>query len=137
MPTGVFLGAFPDARFVFTRSYVHTLSFLGDSVDYDNAGDTFTMWIDRPTGYGVTYVLKPFIQPWSSNHYTLDHVVDDCWWHYGFDGIHHNQAYTVNYWWVGSPSRPHLTIVQPLAGTMRKDYVLPPAPPTYWLPPNL
>jgi len=133
--TGVYLGSYPAPQFAFPRSYAAQLSFMGDSLDYDQAGDTFTMWIDRPTGYGVTYVLFPFVQPWSSNRYTLDHIVYDCWWHQFFDGVHHPQAFTTNFWWRGTPSRPTITIVQPLAGTLEKFVHLDSAPPGYWLPP--
>jgi len=133
MPTGVFLGAYPSPRFAFTRSYVEKLEILGDSNDVDVSGDQYTMWIDRPTGYGVTYILNSYIKPWSSNGYTLDHVVYDCWWHYGFDGIHHPQAFTVNCWPRGSFSLTTLTLVQPLAGTASYSEYLPSSPANYWL----
>ena len=110
MTTGVYLGGSPSDRFSFTRSYAYQLSIIGDTNDIDQAGDTFTMWIDRGIGYGITYVLQPYILPWSSNHYTLDFVVYDCWWHAFFDGIHHPQAFTVNYWWRSTPIKPTLSL---------------------------
>lgn len=135
MTTGIYLGGYPSNKFSFTRSYAIQLEILGDSNDVDVSGDTYTMWIDRPTGYGVTYVLNDFIKPWSSNGYTLDYVVYDCWWHQFFDGIHHPQAFTVNFWWRGTPTIATLTLVQPLAGTASYRELLPPAPPGYWLAP--
>lgn len=137
MTTGVYLGGYPSDKFSFTRSYASVLSFIGDSADFDVSGDTFTMWIDRSIGYGITYILNDFIQPWSSNGYTLDYVVYDCWWHAYFDGVHHPQSFTVNYWWRGDPLQPNLSIIQPVGGVLVKEYTLPPAPPTYWLPPSL
>ena len=132
MPTGIYLGGYPSNKFSFTRSYACSLSFLGDSGDFDQDGDTFTMWIDRPTGYGVTYVLRPYILPWSSNGYTLDYVVDDCWWHQFFDSVHHPQAFTVNFWFRGDPVRPTITVVQPLAGSIETFFSLEGAPAGYW-----
>lgn len=135
MTTGVYLGGYPGNTFAFPRSYMHQLSLLGDSSDTEQSGDVFTMWINRAIGYGVTYVLQPYILPWSSNRYTLDFVVYDCWWFANFDGIHHPQGFTVNYWWRGSPARPTITLVQPLAGTQESFFEIPPPPPDYWLPP--
>jgi hypothetical protein len=135
MTTGIYLGGYPSDKFSFTRSYACCLSFLGDSADVEQSGDTFTMWIDRPTGYGITYILRPYILPWSSNGYTLDYVVHDCWWHQHFNGIRHPQVFTVNFWFRGSPVRPTLTIVQPAAGVQEKFFPLPGAPSAYWLPP--
>ena len=135
MTTGVYAGGYPSNHFAFTRSYITELSIMGDTNDVDRVGDTFTMWIDRSIGYGVTYVLQPYILPWSSNHYTVDYVVYDCWWHAFFDGVHHPQIYAVNVWWRNTPIRQTLSIVQPAAGTMEKHFAIPAAPPTYWLPP--
>ena len=134
MTTGVFLGAYPSPQFAFPRSYAYQLSFIGDTTDYDQAGDQFTMWIDRLIGYGITYVLNSYVQPWSSNRYTLDHVVYDCWWHAFFDGVHHPQAYTVNFWTRGSPLRNTVSIIQPLGGTLEKFVHLDQAPMNYWTP---
>lgn len=136
MTTGVYLGGFPSNKFAFPRSYAYQLSFLGDTVDYDQSGDTFTMWIDRGIGYGITYVLHPYILPWSSNRYTLDYVVYDCWWHAFGDGIHHPQGFTVNFWWRTTPEKPTLSIIQPLGGTLEKVVHLDGQPPGYWLPPT-
>lgn len=135
MPTGIYLGGYPSDKFSFTRSYVAQLVIQGDTGDIDQAGDTFTMWIDRSIGYGITYILNDFIQPWSSNGYTLDFVVYDCWWHAFFDGVHHPQAFTVNYWWRGTPIRPVLSIIQPAGGVVETFIDIPGAPPDYWLPP--
>lgn len=137
MPTGVYLGGFPSPEFAFTRSYAAQLGFYGDSTDIDQSGDTFTVWLDRPTGYGIVYVLNDFIQPWSSNRYTLDFVVADCWWIYNFDGFHHPQAFTVNYWWRGFPLRPTISLIQPSAGSLETFIPLPHSPVDYWLPPVL
>lgn len=137
MTTGVYLGGFPSSHFALPRSYYFQLSLLGDSGDVDQAGDTLTMYISRPLNYGIVYVLNPFVIPWSSNRYTLDYIVYDCWWFFGFDGVHHPQAYTVNYWQRGSPARDTLTIVQPLAGTIETFIPIDPPPPSYWLPPPL
>ena len=134
MTTGVYLGSYPDARFVYTRSYAAILQIVGDTNDVDVSGDFLTMWIDRSIGYGITYELYPFVKPWSSNHYTLDHVVFDCYWHAFFDSVHHPQAYTTNFWWVGAPVRPTISIIQPAAGISTFDIVLPPPPPGYWSP---
>lgn len=134
MTTGNYLGGYPGNTFAFPRSYVTQLSVLGDSADVEFSGDLVTMFISRPLNYGVAYILQPYIQPWSSNRYTLDFVVQDCWWFFGLDGVHHVQDFTVNVWWRGTPARPTLTLVQPLAGTQEAFLDLPPAPPDYWLP---
>jgi len=131
--TGIYLGGYPSDKFVFTRAYAEFIEVLGDTNDVDNTDDTYTMWIDRSIGYGITYVLRPYIKPWSSNHYSLDYVVDDCWWHAFFDSVHHPQAYTVNFWARGSSNALTLTLVQPAGGSASYKRALPPAPPTYWL----
>lgn len=136
MTTGIYLGGYPSDRFSFTRSYAAQLSIIGDTGDIDQFGDTLIMWIDRSIGYGITYVLKPWIIPWSSNGYTLDFVVHDCWWHAFFDGIHHAQVFTVNYWWRGDPQRPVISIIQPGGGVVETFIHIDGPPPNYWLPPN-
>ena len=137
MTTGVYLGSSPDARFTFNRAYMYQLSFIGDTNDIDQFGDTFTMWIDRSIGYGITYVLNSYIQPWTSNSYTLDHVVYDCWWHAFFDSVHHPQAFTTNWWWRGTPGKPTVSIIQPTAGTIETFHPVDQAPPTYWGSPTM
>lgn len=134
MTTGVYLGGYPSDKFSFTRSYACQISIIGDTGDIDQSGDIFTMWIDRSIGYGITYVLNPFILPWSSNGYTLDYVVYDCWWHAFFDGVHHPQAYTVNFWFRDDPVRATISIVQPLGGVVETFIHLDGAPDDYWLP---
>jgi hypothetical protein len=134
MPVGVFLGAYPSAQFAFPRSYAYQLSLLGQSNDVEQFGDKFIQWIDRSIGYGVTYVLNDFILPWSSNRYTLDHVVYDCWWHAFFDGVHHPQAYTVNFWVRGSPLLNTITLVDPALQTHEAFIALSPSPTGYWTP---
>jgi len=109
------------------------LEILGDTNDVDVSGDTYTMWIDRPTGYGITYVLNDYIKPWSSNGYTLDHIVYDCWWHQFFTGIHNPQVFTTNFWARGADNVWTITIVQPGGGTQSYIEQLPPAPSGYWL----
>lgn len=134
MTTGIYLGGSPSNKFAFYRSYAYVLTTLGDSNDIEVDGNTITMFIDRPTNYGVVYVLNDFIIPWSSNRYTLDYVVYDCWWFSGFDGIHHPQAFTVNFWPRTTLGISGLTIVQPLAGTFEAIIPLPSQPAGYWTP---
>lgn len=134
MTTGVYLGSYPAPQFAFPRSYAIALTTLGDSNDIEISDDTITMYIDRTLNYGVVYVLFPYVIPWSSNRYTLDHIVYDCWWFYGFDGVHHPQAFTTNYWIRTAANVPCVTVVQPLAGTFEAIIPLPSQPPGYWLP---
>ena len=133
--TGVYLGGYPSAQFALNRAYAYQLSFLGATNDLDVSGDTYTLWYDRSIGYGITYVLFPYFKPWSSNRYTLDFIVYDCWWHAFFDGIHHPQGFTVNYWWRDTPKLPTLTIVDPGSSAAEAFSPLPSQPPTYWFPP--
>jgi hypothetical protein len=133
MTTGIYLGSYPDPRFCFTRSYAEFIEVIGDTNDVDVSDNTYIMWIDRSIGYGITYVLNDYIKPWSSNGYTLDHVVYDCWWHAFFDSVHHPQPYTVNFWGRGSNNASTISIIQPAAGTASFVETLPPAPPGYWL----
>lgn len=134
MTTGILIGAVPSPRFAFTRSYISQLGFYGSSNDIDQSGDQFTVWLNRTIGYGIVYVLYPNILPWNSNHYTLDHVVYDCWWIYNFDGVHHPQFYSINWWWRGTPELQTISIVEYAGGAMEKFYTLGNPPSTYWLP---
>jgi len=134
MTTGTYLGGYPSDKFAFPRSYAYLLTTVGDSNDVEVDGDTITMFISRPLNYGIVYVLNDFIWPWSSNRYTLDFVVYDCWWFFGTDGVHHPQAFTVNYWQRAPLGINSISIIQPLAGTFEALIPLPHQPPGYWTP---
>ena len=135
MTTGEYIGGYPSNKFTITRSYAYQLSFLSETADVERSGNTFTVFINRATNFGVVYVIQDWVIPWSSNRLSLDFVVYDCWWFLGGDGVHHPQIFTVNYWWRGSPIKPTLTIVQPGSAGHEKFFALPGAPADYWLPP--
>jgi len=134
MTTGIYLGGYPSDRFVVYRSYYYQLEIVGDSNDVDVVGDTITMWISRPLNYGITYVLNDYVIPWSSNRYTLDFIVYDCWWFFGGSGVHNAQAYTVNFWPRTADLIPTLSIIQPLGGIASFITPLPYQPSTWWTP---
>lgn len=134
MTTGIYVGGFPSAKFGFPRSYAAQFNIYATTTDIDQFGDTFTVWINRTIGYGITFILQPYVLPWSSNYYTLDFLVYDLWWHAFFDGVHHPDTYSMAFTWLGSPARPTITIALSIGGSIENISQLPPAPPTYWYP---
>lgn len=135
MTTGIPVTLAPSAQFAFPRSYVAQLMVLDNVSDVERSGDTITVHLDRSIGYGIVYVLNSYIIPWSSNRYTIDHVIYDCWWFAFFDGVHHPQGYSVYYECRGSPPLPSILIANPAGWTIDNILPIPSAPAGYWLPP--
>lgn len=135
MPTGVPYGYFPSAKFAFPRSYFAQILVSDQAADITRVGNSIHTSIDPLIGYGIWYQIHPNIWPWSSNRYTLDFVVVDCWWEAFFDGVHHPQGYTTNFLYYGTPPLPTLQIANPFISTFNEVIHVTQAPSYYWLPP--
>jgi hypothetical protein len=134
VPTGIPYGYFPSAKFAFPRSYFARILVTDQSPNITLVGNLIHTDIDASIGYGIWYVLDIRIMPWSSNRYTLDFPVIDCWWEAFFDGIHHPQGYEVNFTYHGTPLLPCLEIRNPFIQTDQEVFNVAQAPPNYWLP---
>jgi len=124
----------PQAKFAFPRSYFYEIVVEDQAPTILRVGNNIHTIIDASVGYGIWYIINPKMWAWSSNRYTLDHVVLDCWWEYGFDGVHHPQDYGVA--WNGEPLRlkTHILINNPFLTTNFARFPVDPQPSNYWTP---
>lgn len=132
--TGIFT-YLPNARLAFPRSYIQAISVAAPTTDVDWTGETLLMWLDRSISYGSA--LKFFVPAlaWSSNRYTLDHIVCDAWWFAFGDGIHHPDAATIDCTTSPTTGAPVILVTPSTTGTHKFVVSTGEAPPTYWLPP--
>lgn len=124
----------PQAKFAFPRSYAYQIYVEDQSPNITRVGDYIHTDIDASIGYGIWYKVRPQIWEWSSNRYTLDFVVEDCWWEAFFDGIHHPQDFVVAFASRSTPQIPSIVISNPFIQT---DFVVIPisqAATNYWTP---
>jgi hypothetical protein len=96
--------------------------------------NVITVMYDPLIGYFTTYVIDERFLPWSSNRWTLDFIVVDCWWQAFFDGIHHVQSFTTNHWYRSDPPLATISLINPFASAAEYFIPLPSQPSDYWLP---
>ena len=125
----------PNAQFVILRSYIYKLQFLDETGALFVSGNEFTIALVGSPGYAHVYKIFEHVLDWSSNRYTLDHIVEDCWWRDDANPTHHPQAYSVTYFHDPIDKLPTIKVFNPFSQAASANYVLPPAPPNYWLPP--
>lgn len=135
MGTGVYRGSNKGGRFAFPRSYIKGILVSDQAPNIVRVGNFIHTIIDASVGYGIWYEVYGNFWDWNSNRYTLDFPVIDCWWEYGFNGIHHPQAYATNWTYFGSPPLPYFEIANPFIQTDHVVLPLESAPEDYWIPP--
>jgi hypothetical protein len=122
-------------KFAFPRSYIHQLVVSDQSPNITLTDNVILTTIDITIGYWIVYVLDPRFMAWSSNRYTLDFPVVECYWQAFFDGVHHPQSVATNYIYYGPTPLPSLEVRNPFLVTDQHVFPLAAAPPGYWVPP--
>lgn len=134
MPVGT--GSFiPSGRFAFPRSYVRGIGFdIAGYVVTSSLNSYYWTKISDPNEVW-TITVDPRFYPWSSNRWTLDHVVTDFYYTLAPDPTPHPQPYTLQWWTRDDNLSPYLLLQFAAVDFDEFHYVdLPAAPPTYWRP---
>lgn len=124
----------PSAKFAFPRSYAYQIYVEDQAPTITRVGDYIHTDISSVIGYGIWYKIRPQMWNWSSNRYTLDFVVETCWWEAFFDGIHHDQDYVVALAPRGTSPLMSIVISNPYIQTDFVPFAIAQAPSTYWTP---
>jgi len=132
---GVYVSSSPNKRFALTRSYVRGIQIQDEGTTITQVGSETWSNIPGIPGYRIVYEIRPAVLPWSSNRYTLDFVILNCWWRTNAQPQIHPQTYSVDYVIDSVDKLPYIRIRNPSVVGIKKLFVNPPAPPGYWYPP--
>lgn len=125
----------PQAKFWYLRSYMWGLS-VRINLDGVQDGRFFRFGTGAPGTQLFTISIAERVFDWSSNNYTLDFTIEDSFYQDLPDLTMHPMNYSLAYFAAGDKGRPHWVFF-PFGLPFVDDHFfeLPPAPPTYWLPP--
>lgn len=129
--TGYF---FPQGQFSVQRSYVTAVAFDQDLTLASHSGTTYKFNWMGITSVIFTWTFLPEFFPWSSNSYTLDHLIIESYIQEapGFAIV----PYDFRLWyWPGTPTTPPGVKISPtVTDNTPTFYNLPPRDQPYWLP---
>jgi len=131
---GVYVSSSPSKPFAFPRSYVKGFQIHDEGTSLTISGSEIWSNIPGIPGYRNVYEIRPVVLPWSSNRYTLNYVVLNCWWRTNASPSQHPQAYAVDYIYDPIDKAFWIRIRNPAVVGIRKILTAPPPAPGYWLP---
>jgi len=125
----------PQGQFWFPRSYVYGITiatYVGQTITQGSF--SFTIHAPPPDNTFLRCNLDPRFYVWSSNSWSLDHIVTDFW--YKLDGIGSEIPHDYDLRWVFNATRHRNELLlqwTPLTPTFNA-FNLPAQPLNYWLP---
>lgn len=126
----------PSGTFAFKRSYVAGLWVRHDTGVLTFTDGLLTFIVAGSPDAVVKVYFKPEFVDWSSNRRTLDWIIEDATYEYPPNPTTHPLPFFA--YWIVSPNPPRNCIgIDAMYGSTYTFIELPPAPPTYWLPPPL
>ena len=134
MPT-IGTGTFtPQGQFSFPRSYVGNVAF---PADWDLEGHTLHQFVFNDFRFYNDRIFCNLYSPlwaWSSNSYTLDHVVVDLFYHALPSTLDTPPPYTLKFLPATPLHAATLALTSPFFSTTLQYFPLPPVDQPYWLP---
>lgn len=126
----------PNVKFAFPRSYIEGIYIRHDAGAVTLTGNLLTYIVaGSPDAIVRVWFAENFI-PWSSNRWTLDHVVIDASYEYPTGG--QNRPLPSFLSWMTPPGRHRASLYfDSWYGALNTLVMLPSAPSDYWLPPPL
>lgn len=128
----------PDGGFAFIRAYVPQITFgFAANAIITHSAEQF--YITDGNNLDVHVVVNFFDKfwAWSSNGYTIDHLVVDSWVELtSVPGVKFPLNFNLFYKWDAANHRPEMLYYLP-GYTDRYTFQLPPATAPYWVPPYL
>lgn len=128
----------PSSKFSIQRSYLHWLAFNIVGYAVTNVANVYTwIWSVDPC-VTHTIIFNPNFYAWSSNHYSLDYVVDDYYYQLTCSGAKTRPGFSIYYY--PNSLRTGLALEFRYVGVDFGSHVYMPLPPqigTYWVPPPL
>lgn len=125
----------PQPKFWFNRAYIRRFAFgfnVGAAIV--QTGNVFEITDTTNPIVHVHCKLRDDFWDWSSNSYTLDHVVEDWWLIIDPSPTPLPLNFILSHWWNAPDAK--LGILLYLAGsTHQYPVTLPFSDPTYWFPP--
>jgi hypothetical protein len=137
MPTGT--GTFvPNGKFACPRSYWRGIAHNIAGYTVANVGNVYTWTKNTDPNEVWTIGLDMRFYPWSSNRWTLDHIVTDFYYTIAPSPTQHPQPYTLYYFIRPGHPSPYIQIRFNNVDFGNLVYFdFPGAPGSYWLPPFL
>lgn len=129
--TGTF---FPQGGFAFPRSYVGNVALPSDW-DLEAQIDNFFIFNDfRFYNDRIFIRFLPQFWAWSSNRYTLDHCVIDCYYYPLPSTTPTPTPYSLSWLPATTTHNATLKLLSPFFGSGIQYFPLPPRDQPYWLP---
>lgn len=124
----------PQGGFSFPRSYVGNVAFPADWTLESHTNEQFVFndfmfYNDRI----FVNLYQPF-WAWSSNRYTLDHIVVDCYYHALPSTVDTPTPFSLTYLPPTPTHAATLRLLSPFFGSTIQYFSLPPVNQPYWLP---
>lgn len=127
---------FPQGQFAFPRSYVPGLVVRCDPPGAVLAGNVLQFWVAGPPDALCVVTFEPNFIMWSSNRWTLDHLVQSATYSYPPALPSFTLPFYVR--WVVRPGETRARIeIDAQYGANWLPVDLPSQPGGYWLPPPL
>ncbi len=125
----------PHAKFHFTRSYLWGIDIrVNTPVTNDGRFYHFHDGADPTRVFTVSVREKMWL--WSSNHYTMDFIIEDSYFEDSVPPYFHLMDYRLDYDIILGDNKPRVTFFPfSIPFITPSLFAFPPAPPGYWLPP--
>lgn len=125
---------FPGGRFAFTRSYIFGINIgrYGDTIT--NAFNVYTIHAVPPDPSVAIFVMDNRCWLWTSNRWTLDHVIEEAYVLVGGVPPKIPLAFTLSYVFDHTRHRGILQLEWYVTLPDYQYFALPSAPSQYWLP---
>jgi hypothetical protein len=122
----------PSAKFAVTRSYVKKIAFTTGGWPTEWDGTLFRVYVGSPLVYINNVLFNPKFIAWSSNVYSLDYIVEQCYYQVPPLFAHNPSTIGVNWFPNDDPPTPSLQIDFIATGYPLSRVTLPPAPGGWW-----
>lgn len=126
------VGFFPQGQFALPRSYLHGLVL---STDHDFAslvGDVIIAGYASIPDFTAFIFLDSRFIPWTSNRWTLDHIVTSAFYCYPCPDTIHDYSVIVNWEPAPYPAMQKIHIVNAGSSLYTYFFDLPSGPDDYW-----
>lgn len=124
----------PTPAFAVPRSLAHKLVLFDRSTSVDLVDNELICHSNDLPGMTLHYVINPIFFSWSSNVYTMDHIVCDSWWTADDFPGHNAWGFYLNWWHDSLFPLPYLRIDSVFSNSFPSVFTLPEQPADFWLP---
>jgi hypothetical protein len=124
----------PNGRFSVPRSFINDIVVYHNGDTIVQVANSFTIHAPFPDPTIGFFRLDNRFWGWSSNYWTLDYIITDCWYKLGGVGAEIPMPFQLHYYNEPTTGRTGLSFGWFSAESDPHPHPLPSAPLNYWLP---